>query len=78
MTEERVKQSIKRSLIKTGTLTMIDDDMTHPVAFEAYKKESMCGTMSCVPAGTSKDYEDENEDVEDVVETAGASQAERV
>lgn len=76
MREERFKQSIKRSFIKTGTLPIIDDDITHPVAFEPYKKESMCGTMSCVPAGTTKDYEDENEDV--VVEVAGESEDEHV
>ena len=57
MTEERFKASIKRSFLKTGTLPTIHDDPSQSPTFAEYHKESVCGTVLCVPNGTLKSYQ---------------------
>ena len=57
MTEDRFRASIKRSFLKTGTLPTIHDDPSQSPTFAEYHKESVCGTMSCVPVGTSNSYQ---------------------
>ena len=59
MTEERFKTSINRSFVKTGTLPTIHDDPSLSPTFSEYHKESVCGTMLCVPTGTLKNYDSE-------------------
>ena len=57
MTEERFKAGIKRSFLKTGTLPTIYDDLSQSPTFAEYHKESVCGTVLCVPNGTLNSYQ---------------------
>ena len=51
-TEEKFKECIKRTFIKTGTLPINYDCGTAPPNFTIYKKEVQNGIMSVVPEGT--------------------------
>lgn len=68
MKEERFKETIKRSFVKTGTFPTYHEDPTEPPAFAAYHKETTWGTMKCVPTGTLQYYDEENDDVVENVE----------
>ena len=51
-TEEKLKECIKRTFNKTGTLPINYDCGTAPPNFTIYKKEVQNGIMSVVPEGT--------------------------
>jgi hypothetical protein len=71
MKEERFKDTIKRSFVKTGTISTYHEDPSEPPTFAAYHKESTWGTMKCVPTGTLQYYDEENEDVDEGIEDEG-------
>ena len=62
-TEEKFRDCINRTFIKTGTLPITDSS---PVVFVEYKKEFLCGTMLVVPDGTIEESLDENNLVPDL------------
>ena len=65
--EEKFKDCVNRTFIKTGTLPIMRDDSDEPATFVKYKKEQLCGTLSVVPEGTIDICgEDEEVDVDDV------------
>ena len=78
MTEERFQASIKRSFIKTGTLPTIFDDPSQSPTFAEYRKESLCGTMSCVPTGTLKSYESINLEPSEEIDEVEEMEDERI
>ena len=51
-TEQKFKECIKRTFIKTGTLPINYDCDTAPPSFSIYKKEIQNGLMSVVPEDT--------------------------
>ena len=75
MKEERFKDTIKRSFVKTGTFPTYHEDPSEPPTFAAYHKESTWGTMKCVPTGTLQYYDEENEDVDEGNEDEGIVRA---
>ena len=65
--EEKFKDCVNRTFIKTGTLPIMKDDCDEPATFVTYKKEQLCGTLSAVPEGTmDMCEEDEETDVNDI------------
>ena len=74
-TEEKFRECINRTFIKTGTLPITD---SIPVAFVEYKKELLCGTMLVIPDGTIDEVLDEPDllpDVHDVSEEESVERA---
>jgi DDE superfamily endonuclease len=51
-TEEKFKDCINRTFIKTGTLPIPTSDITELPQFITFKRLAACGTMSIVPSGT--------------------------
>jgi hypothetical protein len=56
-TEDKFRECINRTFIKTGTLPITD---LSPATFIEYKKELLCGTTLVVPDGTIDDGLDEH------------------
>ena len=50
--EQKFKDCINRTFIKTGTLPMPQEDNSLPPNFKVYVKEESCGTMQIAPEGT--------------------------
>ena len=61
-TEEKFKQCINRSFIKTGTIPQESGDHSVQPSFNIYSKTSSSGTLAVIPQGT---FEIESESVTD-------------